>query len=58
MTHSNTPVSPAPSSDASAVIAKAALAVCDYPNNPTLRGELQERLSMVMDAMGLSLIHI
>lgn len=40
------------SAPASVVVAKAALAVCDHPNDPTLQSELHDRLGMVMDAMG------
>lgn len=36
---------------ASVVVAKAALAICDHPNDPTLQSELHDRLGMVMDAM-------
>lgn len=41
---------PVATTDASAVIAKAALAACSY-STPTLKNELHERLNMVMDSL-------
>lgn len=53
MTHTtkNPSSPPAPSSDASAVIAKAALSVCCYATEPSLIQEIHDRLGMVMDAI-------
>ena len=53
MTHAPlNPVSPiAPSSDASAVIAKAALSICCFSDKPSLRQEISDRLGLVKDAL-------
>lgn len=45
-----TALPPVATADASAVIAKAALSACSYPT-PNLKGELHDRLSMVMDSL-------
>lgn len=46
------PASPlATPSDASAVIAQAALSICVYAKEPSLIGEIHDRLGMVMDAV-------
>lgn len=46
------PSSPiAPSSDASAVIAKAALSICCFSDKPSLRQEISDRLGLIKDAL-------